>query len=205
VTFRGVATAAAASATSITVSTPSSAVSGDLLLASVAVRGSATIGTPSGWTLIRSDANGSTMRLATYRRFAAAGDPASFTFTFSKSTTASVASVAAYAGVDTANPVDVAAGQVNATASKSAIVPSITTAVANDALLTVIGSASQVTATPPTGMTERLDLTSAGSSKIALEAADQTLAAAGASGTRTATLSKSTTSIGQSIALQPAS
>jgi len=53
-------------------------------------------------------------------------------------------------------------------------------------------------------MTERIDAASAGSSKVAIETADQTLTTAGATGTRTATLSKSTSSIGQSIALRPA-
>jgi hypothetical protein len=106
--------------------------------------------------------------------------------------------------VDPTNPIDGFSGQVNTTSTKLGVAPSVTATTPNDLLVAVIGSASQVTATPPAGMTERLDLTSAGSSKIALEASDQALTAAGATGTRTAALSKSTSSIGQSIALRPA-
>jgi hypothetical protein len=53
-------------------------------------------------------------------------------------------------------------------------------------------------------MTERYDRLSAGSSNVATTADDQKLTATGATGVRTATLDKSTTGIGQAIALRPA-
>jgi hypothetical protein len=53
-------------------------------------------------------------------------------------------------------------------------------------------------------MTERYDRFSVGSSSVAVTGDDQTLSASGATGVRTATLDKSTTSVGQDIALRPA-
>jgi hypothetical protein len=190
--------------TSIAVPVPAGATTGRLMLASITIRGSATIATPTGWTLIRSDVNGSTMRVSTYRRFAATNEPASYVFTFSKSTTASTAGMAVYAGVDPTNPINAHAGQVNTRNTTQVVAPALTTTIAGTLLTSIFGSASLVTATPPSGMTERYDISSNGSSKVAEESADQQLGAAGSTGTRTATISKATSSIGQSIALRPA-
>jgi hypothetical protein len=159
---------------------------------------------PTGWTLVRTDVNGSTMRLSTYQRWAVSGEPATYAFMFSKSTSAASAGVVAYRGVHPTTPIDAHGGQLNASSSIRATAPTITTTVARTTLIASFGSASNVTVTPPTGMTERYDRLSAGSSKVAVTGDDQPLAAAGNTGVRTATLSKSTSSIGQLIALRPA-
>jgi hypothetical protein len=174
------------------------------MLASIVIRGSATIATPTGWTLVRSDVNGSTMRVSTYRRLAATNEPASYVFTFSKSTTASTAGVAIYAGVDPINPINAHAGQVNTKSTTQVVAPAVTTTTGGTLLTATFASASLVTATPPTGMSERYDVSSNGSSKAAEELADQQLVAVGSTGTRMAIISKPTSSIGQSIALRPA-
>jgi len=144
------------------------------------------------------------MRLSTFRRFVTAAEPASHVFTFTKSSTATAAGIVAYRGVHPTNPIDVHAGQVTTKAATRATAPSITVTVQGDMLMTVFGSANDAAATPPTGMTERYDRLSAGSSKVATTADDQKLTATGATGVRTATLDKSTTGIGQAIALRPA-
>ena len=158
---------------------------------------------PTGWTLVRGDLNGSTMRLVTFRKWMAAGEPASYAFTFSKSTTSAAAGVIAYRGVDPTTPINAVTGQVNGSSSTRATAPSVATTVTGATLVSVFGSASDVTATPPTGMAERYDRQSAGSKRGAVTSDDQALGAAGNTGVRTATLSKSTTSIGQQIALRP--
>jgi hypothetical protein len=144
------------------------------------------------------------MRLSTFRRFATANEPASYAFTFSKSSTATAAGIAAYRGVNLTTPVDVHGGQVTTRAGTKATAPSVNVTVAGATLISVFGSAIDATATPPTGMTERFDRLSAGSSKVATTADDQKLTATGSTGVRTATLDKSTTSIVQTIALRPA-
>ncbi len=123
---------------------------------------------------------------------------------FSKSTTASTAGIAVYAGVDPTNPINAHAGQVNTRNATQVVAPAVTTTTGGTLLTSTFASASLVTATPPTGMTERYDVSSNGSSKVAEEWADQQLVAAGSTGTRTAIASKATSSIGQSIALRPA-
>lgn len=158
---------------------------------------------PAGWTLVRVDLDGSTMRLVTFRRWAASGEPASYAFTFSKSTTSAAAGIVAYRGVDPTTPIDTAAGQINGSSSTRATAPSVTTTVTGATLVSVFGSANDATATPPTGMAERYDRQSAGSKRTAVTSDDQALGAAGNTGVRTATLSKSTSSIGQQLALRP--
>lgn len=144
------------------------------------------------------------MRLTSFRKFAAASEPATYTFTFSKSTTAGAAGILAYRGVHPSTPIDANGGQVTSKASNRATAPSIAATTGGAMLVAVFASASDVTTAEPTGMTERYDLLSGGTSKIAVASDDQRLAAAGSTGVRTAALSKSTTSIGQQIALRPA-
>jgi hypothetical protein len=144
------------------------------------------------------------MRLSTFRRFATANEPASYAFTFTKSSTATAAGIAAYRGVNPTTPIDVHGGQVTTKAGTKATAPSINVTVAGATMISVFGSAIDAAATAPTGMTERYDRFSVGSSSVAVTGDDQTLSASGATGVRTATLDKSTTSVGQDIALRPA-
>jgi hypothetical protein len=144
------------------------------------------------------------MRLATFRRLATANEPASYVFTFSKSTTAATAGIAAYRGVDPTAPIDAHGAQVTSKAATRGTAPSIAVTTQGATLIVVFGSASDVTATAAIGMTERYDLMSGGSSKVAIAGDDERLTASGSTGARTATLSKSTTSIGQSISLRRA-
>jgi MSHA biogenesis protein MshQ len=144
------------------------------------------------------------MRLSTFRRFATASEPASYAFTFTKSSTATAAGIVVYRGVNPTTPIDVHGGQVTTKAGTKATAPSVNVTVAGARLISVFGSASDAAATAQTGMTERYDRLSVGSSKVAVTADDQTLAAPGATGVRTATLDKSTTGVGQDIAVRPA-
>jgi hypothetical protein len=106
--------------------------------------------------------------------------------------------------VNPTTPIDVHGGQVTTKAGTKATAPSINVTVAGATMISVFGSAIDAAATAPTGMTERYDHFSVGSSSVAVTGDDQTLSASGATGVRTATLDKSTTSVGQDIALRPA-
>jgi chitodextrinase len=94
-TFHGAASAANNTATTLTVARPSGTAVGDVLVASVSVRGAPTIAPQSGWSLVRLDVNSTVLRQAVYVRVAAAGDPSSWTWTFNAAK-AAVGEVAAY-------------------------------------------------------------------------------------------------------------
>jgi RHS repeat-associated protein len=199
-------------ATSITVASPATAVVGDLLLATISVAagdgvapGSSfvapTVATPAGWTLI-----GSTMgstngpRLIAFRRFAATGDPASWTFTLAASGRA-VGSVVAYSGVNPTAPID-----AFAVPSGPPIVPQVTTTGANRMVLTIVAPAGTPTITPDAGTTQRYAYsTAAAATSAALQIADALQAVGGLSPARTVAISPSTQNVGlMTIALAPA-
>jgi outer membrane biosynthesis protein TonB len=176
---------------------------GDVLLASLSLRGTPTITAPLGWQLVRMDPNGTSVRQAIYLHVATDNEPASYNFTFSRSA-ATTAIMMAFGGVDTSNPVDASSGQAN---DKSTLVtaPSLTTTAANDVLVGIFGIANQSTFTPPSGMSEVDDLSATTATyKVSSEAAQQTLGSAGATGTRTAVAQFATLNIGQLVALRAA-
>ncbi len=189
--------------TTLVVPRPATVTTGDLLLASIAIRGTSTITAPAGWTLIRNDVNGNNLRHATWWRFAAAGDPASWTWTFSAGRLAAGA-IHAYGGVAATNPIDTSSGIANAS-STSLTATGVTTTTADDRLVAFYSMTTSATITPPAGMTERGEqLGSAPGRSTVLEGSDAALGAAGPTGARVATASTAQTSIGQLIALRPA-
>lgn len=195
-------------ATTLVLSTPAGVVQNDLLLAQVTVRGGTDTGItpPAGWSLVLRTDSGTALAQALYSKVAGAAEPANHTWNFSQSRKAS-GGIAAYAGVDSASPIDASAGQTNPP-SASVTAPSVTTPTPNTMLVGLFGSAKGTTFTPPPGMTERYDVASTGGgigSRTASEAADEPWAAAGATGTRTATAADSAENIGQLVALRPPS
>jgi len=201
-TVRAVAASATSAATtSVTVAKPTGTVDGDVVYFVVSTLGNATVTPPTGLTFLREDANGtasSDSKIRTYRRVAS-GEPADYTFTFSTSDTHNVAIVAVQ-GADTTTPEDATTvGQANAS-STSCVAPAITTASA-DTLLLFCGAASAARSwTPPAGMTEQVDVAAGKALTVAAEA----VAAAGSTGTRTATLSSARQNCGQLIAVRSA-
>jgi len=202
-TYRSTATAATTPITAIVVNKPAGVVTNDVLLAAVSVDQTPTITPAAGWTLVRSDANGTTQTQALYWHAAGGSEPATYTFAFGAPVTAAVAGIAAYSGVNTTTPIDVAAGQANA-ASTSITAPSITTTVANTMVVGVFGLDKNATFSPPAGMAERWDVDALGTADQGSEAADVAKATAGATGAKVATASVADLSIGQLVALKPA-
>jgi hypothetical protein len=183
---------------------PTGVTSGDALLAAVAVRGAPTITPPAGWTLVRQEANASTMRQAIFVHVAGGSEPATYTFTFS-SAQSSAGGIAAYSGVDPTNPVDAHGGQLNA-ASTSITAPSITTTGPDRMLVGFFGLPALSSMTAPSGMTERYDQTVPATNqfKVTTGSSDQVVTSAGATGTRVALAANSAANIGQLVALRPA-
>jgi hypothetical protein len=202
-TYRSVETAVSTPLTELTVDAPAGLTSGDVMVAAIVVRSDATISTPTGWTLVRSDVSGSSLRQSAYVKVAGGSEPGSYTWTFSAQTPAAAGSIAAYTGVDTTTPVDVSGGQANASSS-SVVAPSVTTTIANALVVGLFATANDGTFSPPSGMTERTDVPVDGTAQATASLADVSQASAGASGTKTATASVSAVNIGALVALRPA-
>jgi Bacterial Ig domain len=203
ISFVSASSAANAMAKTLTIPAPAAVTAGNVLLAAIDVRGGPAITAPAGWTFVRMDANGTVIRQAVYWKVATSAEPASYTWTFSASQ-AAAGGIAAFEGVDTANPIDAHGGQVNAS-SKSITAPSITTTVANAMVAGFFGTGPATTVTPPAGMTERWEAVStAGTYKATSEAATALQASAGATGTRIATAANAGANVGQLVALRPA-
>ena len=186
---------------SLTISRPAGAVRGDLLIASLDVRGTAAVTPPLGWTLVRSDFNGTALRKFTYWRFLADVDAPSDTWSFgAASTVAGILLV--YGGVDGSVPVDAHSGAANPS-SKSLNAPSLTTNTDGAMLVGLFGLAIDASITPPPGMTEQAEVIIAGSGlKTTSEAADQPRPTAGPTGPRMASTARGAISVGQLVALR---
>src|SRR5215211_6171073 len=201
--FRAAATAQGNNLTSLTLLRPAGVVAGDALLAVVDARGTPTIAPPAGWTLVRSDTNGTTLRQALYVRIAQAGEPTSYTWSFG-TTVGATGFVLAYAGVNTTAPIDGSSGRVNASSTSISTQAFVTTA-PGAAVVGLFGTAINALISPPAGMVEQAEIALSGKQKAEAEAADALQALAGSTGARTATAAASAAvSIGQLVALRPA-
>lgn len=177
----------------LTIARPAGTALNDVLIASIAVSPStATIVPPIGWTLIRRTDNAAvnSNSLAVYRKTATAAEPASYAFAIGipvAGTVNRVGAITVFVNVDPVTSIDVENGQASASALTHAT-PSVATTVANAMVVTNHTLASSTTWTPPTGMTEIADIrvgtAPAGQS---MERAWVTQAAAGLTGTKTAT------------------
>ena len=198
------------SASAITMDRPPGTLAGDVLIAVVDARlpGSASITAPSGWYLLRrkgiEGGTSTALSQALYYRVAGLLEPSSYTWYFQRKTGAAGA-VLAYGGVDVAAPIADHAGQVQSN-STSIVAPSVTTTEPEAGLLAFFGTGEANRITPPSGMTERHDISAVGNRVTSSESADAVLTTAGSSGERTAT-SETTArqAIGQLVALNAVS
>jgi len=192
--------------TSLVINRPAGTVAGDVMIAAVAVRPNGiTITAPAGWTLIRRTDNAATNPngQATYRKMAAAGEPASYTWTIGATHTGAAGGIMTLYGVNGAAPVDVENGQTTASGLNHAA-PTVTTTRAYDMIVTSHSFSSSATFTPPAGMTEAVDIASEAPNAvgITLEMNYVVQPAAGVSGAKTATASNDAdVGVGQTVAL----
>jgi len=194
---------AARVSTTLTIATPSGAVEGDVMVAAVNIGSGGTITAPAGWDQVRVEANGSSLRQAVFVRVVGASEPPTYTWTFASSVVASGV-IVAYDGVDTTLPlVDASGGQSNGR-STSIAAPSVTASVPGALLIGFFGMPTNAEIAPPAGMIEQAETRVNGKKKISIEASDDALVAAGATGARTALANKPAVSIGQVVVLRPA-
>ena len=188
---------------SVDVPAPAGMQPGDVMIASVDVRGNPVIPTPAGWTLVRIDQNDFSLEKATFVKVATDTEPATYTFAYSQTQSAS-ANIVAYVGVDTTNPVDTSSG--NSVLATNAITASgITTTANGDLLVGLYGTAVDATFAPPASAAERSEsISTEGKWDAAGEISDEIVATAGPTGNRTATASLYADGIGQLVALRPA-
>lgn len=183
----------------LTITTPSEAVAGDLLLAAVYVRDKPDVTAPSGWTFIRHNGRG---RL--YYRVATGTEKSSYTWTLSKSVNAG-GSILVYRGVDPISPIDASSGKRHPNESTSIDAPSVTTSKSGDTIVALFAVGADSYIKPPAGLTERADKRTDGSGDaINWEVSDFYQQAAGSTGSQTATATEAGTSCGQLVALAPA-
>ncbi len=202
IAFHGSSFAANATATTLSIPAPTGAQAGDVEVMAIAARGAPRFTPPTGWTLVRQDANSTTMTQVAFTHVVGGGEPASYTWTLSSSQSAS-GGIIAYGGVRTVSPVDSSGGQANAS-STSVTAPSITTSNPGEQLVGFFGTGTATSLTAPAGMVERGDVaSSAGTYKVTLEGADMTRSAAGPTGAAVAKAANAAASVGQLLALAP--
>jgi hypothetical protein len=207
---RAVSSNVANRSTTLTIDRPAGTLEGDVLLAIVGHQNgqSRNMSAPTGWTAApntdRADQNN--VRIHGWYKVAGPAEPATYTFTLTGgSGQDSSGGILAISGARASAPIDASGGQVNGTASKSVVAPSVTTT--SPATLLVFGGACNwpVTYIPPPGMLERWDRASgSASSRLATEAATEAFAGPAATGTKTATATASCRSVGILIAVAPA-
>jgi hypothetical protein len=148
--------------TLVTVDRPASVAAGDLLLANIAINGGspASVTAPSGWTQVLRADNDTNVSLISYYKVAGASEPSNYTWTIDTQTRAE-GGITQYSGVDTSNPIDIAAG--NFGRGKIATTSLITTSFANEEVVDSFafdaGTSTAGYFSTPTGMTEKYDVT----------------------------------------------
>ena len=206
--FRSAATAQTGSgATSIAVNVPAGVVAGDVMIAVIDAEGSGTFTAPTGWS--------STGLFAGTREFgyrgvyfhvAGSSEPASYSWGLTTSRKAT-GTILSYVGVENASPIEVTATSAGAKTGTSDAAASITTTVANTKVIMDLGAlnaAGSFTITGPAGTTKRESIFTSGTgSVLGGDAQDFTQAAAGATGTKTFTVSVSIPWGTTTIALKP--
>jgi hypothetical protein len=204
ITFRGASSGRNTKANTLLLAAPAGVAPGDVMVAAVAVRGTTTITAPAGWTFVRLDNAANYVIQAVYVRAATAAEPPSSTWKFSGAVPAA-GGIMAYAGVDTAAPVDVHGGRTTAGSVKTITAPSVTTTTAGDEIVALFDIGGTNSITPPAGMLERAEAAvTAGTNHVTWEGADSRLATQGPTGIRTASASVAHPNIGQIVALRPA-
>lgn len=196
VAFRSSTNTTADSRTNTTGSEPSGAAADDILIATLYIENDITVTPPAGWTQIAFvDSTTQTYDFGVWWIRRGGSAPA---LTWSHNNAPTQLNIAAYSGcITTGDPQD-ATASTNQGTDASAEGTAITTANANSMLVYVLSKWDWGrTATPPSGMNERVDGT-------ANYLADVLQVAAGSTGTKTATLNSATVWITVLLALKDA-
>lgn len=194
-----VQTNSGSSVTSLSITAPSSASSGDLLVMAFATGSTRTL-TATGWTSIGSIANSFFgFEAEMFWRTHDGSGSYSVSWTTAADT---VGTICLVTGADTSSPVDVSAtydsGLTSATAQTA---PTVTTTVADTLLLNFYCAGSSRTWVPASSQTEVSDVSQ---TTCSAELTKLAVASSGATGTKTSTCSSSTQWVSMSVAIKPA-
>ncbi len=201
----------------LTITTPTGAAAGDVLVVVLAVNSTAAthvFPNDSGWNLVSegSASGSSTVQAKVYYMYLSSAPLSSYSFYVASCAAVCDVNVkaagvlAAYTGVSSINPVDLSNSQSNNSASTTYTAPSITTTGSNEFIVALYGAPTGATYTAGSSTTLRGSTSSsAGSagSKATVAVEDKLQSAAGASGTVSINSSSSAVSIGFTLALNP--
>ena len=180
----------------VVVSKPVGVTTGDMLLVQIAVQGGSGVSfsVPSGWALtagtpsVFSGTKSSSRRQVLYYKVATSSEPASYTFTYTRSSVRKAAAViVAYRGTDTSAPF-VAGTSSNAYSSNKLLTTGATTSVANSQVIYFFSQFDGVVSamTPSSGTSTLVASAGTGASNenegVSIYATTQTKSAAGSVG-----------------------
>ena len=207
IVFRSASVAGGGVGSSLVVSSPSGARTGDVLVAVIDVMGAPAVTGPPGWSRVRGDVSPASTRLeqVLFVRVVSAVEPSSYQWAFSVARGAS-GGIVAYAGVDTQHPIDATSG-ASTVSSAGLTAPSVTTAVGGAMILAAFGVGGTRVITPAADTTERFHagLSAPPGEKLTVTVADRTVPLAGQTVASSAGLDTPGSGIGQLLALRPAS
>lgn len=204
-----------ARATSINVNIPGSASIGDLALLFCDSNASGvTWTTPSGWTVVPGTPANSSFgnSLAAFYRVLDGTEGTSVTLSITGGTTRSLAaSIVAYSGINPTTPIlDTPTTFGSSSGTTTASFPSVTLSAANEIVVTAVGwsgsNGAGSSVTPPTGYTERQDVSTAiaAVAEGLIEVSDKLFVASGTTGAFTATVANSGAVAAIAVPLNPA-
>jgi hypothetical protein len=198
VLFVRAASASVKDATRLALSKPIGTAAGDLLVAGVAITGTAAITPPAGWTVVQQTTSGTAMRQVVYTKVATSTEPASYAWTFAKSSAAGA--VLTYRG---ATSVESSSGRANPP-SKNITASSTSAGLVGSIVIGVFGMANNPMVKPPAGMVEQVEVAqNGGKAKVSIELADSIVRFAGSTGDRTATATQGGANVGQLLVIRP--
>lgn len=208
ITFVGsAADGSAAGRKTITINKPAGTVTGDVMLASIAVNDDKPpLTPPAGWKLLRVDGIAMSLRQAIYVKTAGGSEPAAYTWTL-PDWRRIAGGISTYRGVDLAHRVGGHAGRVDTTADSTVESPSVPTGVPDAMVVHFAAARLDGALTPPASMAERWERGAAVSNSVRdalASSSDRLQAAAGPTGVRSATSSGPSIHIGAVVVLRPA-
>jgi hypothetical protein len=158
----------------------------------------ATITVPPGWTLARRTDQVQDIGQAVYHRTVDGSEGPSFSWGLGGKKGSG--GILAYRGVDPANPIDVSTGGVGQGTTLTA--PSVTTTTAGGVLLALFGTKKNTSLSTAADMTERYENQNSVGGLPSSSANEQTLGAAGATGSRSSTAGESEKWVAQLVGLR---
>ena len=199
-------TTAGATSTTITLTKPAAVVAGSVMIAQLGFDATSNKGTtvtkPTGWVQTGVQLANGIYYQDIYYKIATAAEPATYTFTLSRSSYI-VGAILAYSGVDTLAPVDDNITQIGATAGTTQTAPSASASTNGDVLVNFWTYTVATTATSySAGLTGNYTLST---SNVGGASAQKALNNAGATGTTTSTTAASAKWLANTILLLPSS